>query len=123
MIKRYTTLLVVFLMPALSRVECGNPPKSAVDYTGFSKQQLLRRLGLPAEIQLLPSKETSSTEVWTYYWDEPKRGIQPGEFYFCGPTVCIYRMSFDPARIISIQTRSGLERVRRYISKDYWRYR
>ena len=123
MIKLYTAVFLLCLISALPAIEGANPPKPAVDYIGFSKQQLLRRLGLPAEIHLLPGNESSSKEVWTYYWDQPKRGIQPGEFFFCGQKVCMFNMAFDPARIISIQTRSGFERVHRYISKPGWGYR
>src|SRR4051794_32530453 len=71
-------------------------------YIGMTKRQLVRRLGLPAEIELR-TQSGPAKEIWLYYWDDPVRGLQPVDFQFSGNTVSGHATDFDVKRIVSTE--------------------
>jgi hypothetical protein len=85
-------------------------------YIGTTKRELVRLLGLPAEIEL-PTEGAPAREIWEYFWDHPTRGIQGADFQVCGNIVCRYASDFDAKRLISTESPDGFERVYRYLVK------
>ncbi len=89
------------------------PRRASQSYMGLSKHELIRELGLPAEIEL-PTEGAPAQEIWFYYWDDPRLGISAADFQFCGNVVCGYLSAFDAKRLISTETREGFRRVYQY---------
>ena len=89
------------------------PLARADTYIGTTKRQLVRRLSLPAEIELR-TRSGPAKEVWTYYWEHPTRGLEPAGFEFSGNAVSAHPTEFDAKRIVSTESAAGFERVYRY---------
>jgi hypothetical protein len=90
------------------------PAARADTYIGLTKQQLVRRLGLPAEIELR-TRSGPAKEIWIYYWEHPTRGLESADFQFTGNTVSGFVSEFDAKRIVSTESSAGFERVYRYV--------
>ena len=88
-----------------------------VNYIGMSKREIVRRLGLPAEIKL-ETVNAPAFEIWFYYYDDPQRGLTPADFQFTGNKLSGHAAFFDSKRIVSTETREGFARVYSYIAKE-----
>jgi len=93
-----------------------------VNYMGMSKREIVRRLGLPAEIKL-QTMDAPAYEIWFYYYDDPHRGLTPADFQFTGHKVSGHLASFDSKRLVSTETREGFDRVYAYVAKERKRHR
>jgi hypothetical protein len=92
-----------------------------VDYIGMSKREIVRRLGLPAEIEL-ETGDAPAREIWFYYYDDPQQGLIPADFQFAGNKVNGHLAFFDHKRVVSTETRDGFERVYAYIVRHRKRH-
>ena len=104
--------VAVFLIAVVALAAA--PAARADTYIGLTKQQLVRRLGLPAEIELR-TRSGPAKEVWLYYWEHPARGLESADFQFTGNTVSGFVSEFDAKRIVSTESSAGFDRVYRYV--------
>jgi len=93
-----------------------------VNYIGMSKREIVRRLGLPVEIEL-ETVDAPAFEIWFYYYDDPQRGLTRADFQFTGNKVSGHAAFFDSRRLVSTETREGFDRVYAYISRERKRHR
>ena len=86
-------------------------------YMGVTKRELIRKLGLPAEITL-ETGDAPSQETWWYYWEDAAHRLSRADFHFCGNKVCGYVAAFDAKHVVSTETRDGFLRVYRHIVRE-----
>ena len=106
---------VVFALAYASASDFG--PKDAPNYMGMTKRELIRLIGLPAEITL-ETGDAPAQEIWWYYWDDLNRRLSRADFQFCGNKVCGYATAFDAKRLVSTETKDGFLRVYRHVIKE-----
>jgi hypothetical protein len=88
-----------------------------VNYIGMTKREIVRRLGLPAEISLMTG-DAPVAEIWWYYWDDPYHGLTRADFQFTGNKVSGHAAFFDAKYLVSTETPEGFARVYRRVAKD-----
>ena len=88
-----------------------------VSYLHMSKREIVRRLGLPAEITLATG-DAPAQEVWWYYYDDPQLGLTAAFFGFAGNKVSGYAAHFDAKHLVSTETAEGFARVYARIVKQ-----
>ena len=93
---------VVFSLAYASASDFG--PKDAPNYMGIRSGELIRLIGLPAEITLETS-DAPAQEIWWITWDDLNRRLNRANFQFCGNKVCGYVAAFDAKRLVSTETK------------------